>query len=40
MLHHPRIMPVPEDQWISEQRMIMEALAPYQRKLNVYRTLI
>jgi 4-carboxymuconolactone decarboxylase len=40
MLHHPRIMPVPEDQWISEQRMIMEVLAPYQRKLNVYRTLI
>jgi 4-carboxymuconolactone decarboxylase len=40
MLHHPRITPAPEEQWTSEQRMILETLVPYQRKLNVYRTLI
>jgi 4-carboxymuconolactone decarboxylase len=40
MLHHPRIAPIPENQWTSAQRTILETLAPYQRQLNVYRTLI
>lgn len=40
MLHHPRITPVPEDQWTAEQRRILETLSPFQRQMNVYRTLI
>ena len=40
MLHHLRLTPVPEDQWTSEQRTILETLTPYRRQMNVYRTLI
>jgi 4-carboxymuconolactone decarboxylase len=40
ILHKPRILPVPEDQWTPEQRTILETLVPYQRLLNVYRTLV
>ena len=40
MLHHPRIAPVPEDQWTPAQQAILETLTPYRRQMNVYRTLV
>ena len=39
-LQHPRIAPVPEDQWTSAQQAILETLSPHRRQMNVYRTLV
>jgi 4-carboxymuconolactone decarboxylase len=39
-VYHPRIKPVPEDQYTPPQQAILETLTPYRRQMNVYRTLV